>query len=156
MDPHGRRFRGLSFLDDFTRERLALVVGRSLSVLRLARELDHLAKLRGLPLMVVSDNGTERTSRAILAWQEERGVEWHDIAPSTPAQNAFVESLNGRFRDERLNEHSFQGLRMAQRIIEAWRADDHTRRPHASLGGLTPDEFATWSRQDRNQNRVWL
>ena len=152
----GRRFRVLVVVDDFTRECLALVVDTSLSGVRVARELDRLAELRGLPLMIVSDNGTELTSRAILAWQEDRGVEWHYIAPGKPVQNAFVESLNGRFRDECLNEHSFRGLHMARRIIEAWRDDYNTRRPHTSLGGLTPDEFATRSRSDQNQNRVWL
>ena len=152
----GRRFRVLVVVDDFTRECLALVVDTSLSGVRLARELDRIAELRSLPLMIVSDNGTELTSRAILAWQEERGVEWHYIAPGKPVQNAFVESLNGRFRDECLNEHSFRGLHMDRRIIEAWRVDYNTRRPHTSLGGLTPDEFATRSRQDHNQNRVWL
>jgi putative transposase len=96
----GRRFRVLVVVDDFTRECLALVVDTSLSGTRVARELDHLAELRGLPLMIVSDNGTELTSRVILAWQAERGVEWHYIAPGKPVQNAFVESLNGRFRSE--------------------------------------------------------
>lgn len=93
----GRRFRVLVVVDDFTRECLAVVVDTSLSGRRVARELDRLAELRGLQLMIVSDNGTELTSRAILAWQEERGVEWHYIAPGKPVQNAFVESLNGRF-----------------------------------------------------------
>jgi putative transposase len=152
----GRRFRVLVVVDDFTRECLALVVDTSLSGVRVARELDRLAERRGLPLMIVSDNGTELTSRAILAWSEERGVEWHYIAPGKPVQNAFVESLNGRFRDECLNEHSFRGLHMAQRIIETWRIDYNTRRPHTSLSGLTPNEFATRSRKDHNQNRVWL
>lgn len=152
----GRRFRVLVVVDDFTRECLTLVVDTSLSGLRVARELDRLAELRGLPLMIVSDNGTELTSRAILAWQEKRGVEWHYIAPGKPIQNAFVESLNGRFRDECLNEHTFRGLHTARRIIEAWRVDYNTRRPHTSLGGLTPVEFVTRSRSDQNQNRVWL
>ncbi len=114
----GRRFRVLVVVDDFSRECLALVVDTSLSGARLTRELDQLAERRGLPLMVVSDNGTELTSRAILAWQEERCVEWHYIAPGKPVQNAFVESLNGRFRDECLNEHSFRGLHMAGRSLK--------------------------------------
>ena len=139
----GRRFRVFVVVDDFTRACLALVVDTSLSGVRVARELDRLAELRDLPLMIVSDNGTELTSRAIMTWQAERGVEWHYIAPGKLVQNAFVESLNGRFRDECLNEHSFRGLHMARRIIEAWRVDYNTRRPHTSLGGLTPDEFAT-------------
>jgi transposase InsO family protein len=81
---------------------------------------------------------------------------WHYIAPGKPVQSAFIESLNGRFRDECFNEHSFRGLQMARRIIEAWRVDYNTRRPHTSIGGLTPDEFATRSRQDHNQNRLWV
>ena len=105
--------------------------------------------------MVVSDNGTELTSTAILKWSQDRKVDWHYIAPGKPMQNGFVESFNGRLRDECLNEHLFQGLGEARRIIEAWRVDYNTRRPHTSLGGLTPDEFATRSQQDRTQNRVW-
>jgi putative transposase len=88
----GRRFRILVVVDDFTRECLALVVDTSLSGIRVARELDALIAARGRPLMVVSDNGTELTSRAILQWQEENGVEWHYIAPGKPMQNGFVEA----------------------------------------------------------------
>jgi putative transposase len=102
----GRRFRVLVVVDDFTRECLALVADASLSGRRVARELDRIVELRGRPLMIVSDNGTELTSRAMLQWQEECGVGWHYIAPGKPQQNGFVESLNGRFRDECLNEHS--------------------------------------------------
>ena len=118
----GRRFRVLVIVDDFTRECLALVVDTSVSGRRVARELDAIVAVRSKPLMIVSDNGTELTSIAILRWQEERGVGWHYIAPGKPVQNAFVESLIGRFRDECLNEHVFHGLPMARRIIEAWRS----------------------------------
>ena len=111
---------------------------------------------RGRPLMIVSDYGTELTSHAILRWQEDRGLEWHTIAPGKPQQNGFVESLNGRFRDECLNEHLFRSLPHARRIVDDWRADYNARRPHTSLGGLTPNEFATRSRQDQNQNGLWL
>ncbi len=90
----------LVVVDDFTRECLALVVDTSLSGQRVARELDALIAFRGRPRMVVSDNGTELTSRAILQWPEDSQVEWHYIAPGKPMQNGFVESLNGRFRDE--------------------------------------------------------
>ncbi len=107
----GRRFRVLAVVDDFTRECLALVVDASLSGVRVGRELDRIIELRGRPAMIVSDNGTELTSHAILRWQEERGVLWHYIAPSKPQQNGFVESFNGRFRDECLNEHLFRSLR---------------------------------------------
>jgi putative transposase len=152
----GRRFRVLVVVDDFTRECLTLVVDTSLSGIRVARELDLLVIARGRPLMVVSDNGTELTSRAILRWQEDQAVEWHYIAPGKPMQNGFVESLNGRFRDECLNEHLFRGLSAARAIIEEWRIDYNARRPHTSLGGLTPNEFAARSYQDHNQNRVQL
>ena len=152
----GRRFRVLVVVDDFTRECLALVVDTSLSGIRVARELDTLIGARGKPLMIVSDNGTELTSRAVLQWQEDQGVEWHYIAPGKPMQNGFVESLNGRFRDECLNEHLFRGLSAARRIIEEWRTDYNARRPHTSLGGLTPNEFATRSRRDHIENRVQL
>jgi len=152
----GRRFRVLVVVDDFTRECLALVVDTSISGRRVARELDAIVAARKRPLMIVSDNGTELTSHAILHWQEERGVGWHYIAPGKPVQNAFVESLNGRFRDECLNEHVFRGLPMARRIIEAWRFDYNACRPHTSLGGLAPNEFAARSQPDHNQNGCWL
>lgn len=152
----GRRFRVLVVVDDFTRECLALVADTSLSGRRVARELDRIIAYRGRPLMIVSDNGTELTSHAILHWQEDRGIEWHYISPGKPQQNGFVESLNGRFRDECLNEHLFRGLPSVRRIVEAWRIDYNLHRPHTSLGGLTPNEFATRSRQDQNQNGLWL
>ena len=152
----GRRFRVLVVVDDFTRECLALVVDTSLSGLRVARELDAIVATRGRPLMLVSDNGTELTSRAILQWQEDIGVEWHYIAPGKPMQNGFVESLNGRFRDECLNEHLFRSLPAARRLIEEWRIDYNARRPHTSLGGLTPNEFAARSLWDHIENKVQL
>ena len=152
----GRRFRVLVVVDDFTRECLALVVDTSISGRRVARELDAIITTRKRPPMIVSDNGTELTSHAMLRWQQERGVGWHYIAPGKPVQNAFVESLNGRFRDECLNEHVFHGLPMARRIIEAWRRDYNAYRPHTSLAGLAPNEFAARSRQDHNQNGFWL
>ena len=88
--------------------------------------------------MIVSDNGTELTSHTILKWVQDTGIEWHYIAPGKPTQNAFAESFNGRLRDECLNEHLFDGLNDARRIIEAWRIDYNTVRPHTSLGGQSP------------------
>jgi putative transposase len=152
----GRRFRVLAIVDDFTRECLGLVVDTSLSGARVVRELDRIAERRGYPLMVVSDNGTELTSHAILRWQEERAVPWHYIAPGKPQQNGFVESFNGRFRDECLNEHLFASLAAARRIIEAWRIDYNTERPHTSLDGLTPAAFATRPIQGHTENRLCL
>ena len=152
----GRRLRILTLVDDFTRECLGLVVDTSLTGLRVARELDRIAQLRGYPCMIVSDNGTELTSNAILGWQQDHAVEWHYIAPGKPMQNGFVESFNGRLRDECLNEHLFTNLREAQRIIEEWRTDYNTNRPHSSLNGLTPTEFAACLDKGQNWNRLSL
>ena len=125
----------------------------SLSGLRVGRELDGIAGLRGCrPAMIVSDNGTELTSHAILRWQEERSVLWHDIAPGKSQQSGFVESFNGRFWDECLNEHLFISLTGARRIIEAWRIDYNTARLHTSLNGLTPVAFATRPKQGHTEN----
>lgn len=152
----GRRFRIFAGVDDFTRKCLALTVDTSISGARVGRELGRIAKLRGRPCMIVSDNGAELTSNAVLAWSEESGIEWHYIAPGKPMQNAFIESFNGRLRDECTNEHLFHGLREARTIIEAWRTDYNSARPHTSLGGLTPMEFATRSGSDQTTNRTNL
>lgn len=120
------------------------------------RELDRIVEVRGKPLTIVSDNNTELTSHAILRWQKERGVAWHTIAPGKPQQNGFVESFNGRFRDECLNEHLFGNGSAARRIIEAWRIDFNTQRPHTSLDGLTPAAFATRPNQGHTENELCL
>lgn len=123
----------------------------------LRQRLRELASARrGYPCLVVSDNGTELTANAMLRWQQERGVEWHYIAPGKPMQNGFMESFNGRLRDECLNEHLFTSYRHAREIIEDWRADYNLNRPHSSLDGLTPHEFATQSEMDKNRNRANL
>ena len=114
-----RRFRVLAVIDDFTRECLALVVDTSLSGARVARELDALIRLYGRPATIVSDNGSELTSRAILERQNLTGVGWHYIAPGKPQQNGFVESFNGRLRDECLNEEVFDGVGHARRALAA-------------------------------------
>ena len=132
------------------------MVDTSLSGLRVGRELDQITILRGRPGMIVSDNGTELTSHAILRWQEERSVLWHYIAPGKPQQNGFVESFNGRFRDECLNEHLFSSLAAARRIIEAWRIDYNTARPHTSLSGLTPEAYAARPTPGHTENRLCL
>jgi putative transposase len=113
----GRRFRILAVVDDFTRECLALVADTSLSGLRVGRELDAIIAERGKPLACVSDNGTELTSMAILRWCQDTGVEWHYIAPGKPQQNAFIESFNGRLRDELLNETLFGSLAHARAAL---------------------------------------
>ena len=137
-----RRLRVLAVVDDFTAECLCLVADTSLSGLRVARELDTVIATRKRPAMIVSDNGSEFTSMAILRWSQERFVEWHYIAPGKPQQNAFVESFNGKLRDELLNETVFLSLAEARIILAAWRHDYNTQRPHSTLGWLTPSEFA--------------
>ena len=138
----GRRFRILAIVDDFTRECLALVADTSLPSLRVVRELDALLTARGRPAMIVSDNGTELTSMAMLRWSQERQVEWHYIAPGKPQQNAFVESFNGRLRDELLNETLFASLAHAREILSLWRDDYNTVRPHSGIANLTPEAYA--------------
>lgn len=138
----GRRFRVLAIVDDYTRECMALVADTSLSGLRVVPELDRLVARRGKPETVVSDNGMELTSMAVLRWSQETGVEWHYIAPGKPMQNAFVESFNGRFRDECLNETLFSTLGEDRRAIHSWMEDYNQSRPHSSLSNQTPAEFA--------------
>lgn len=138
----GRRFRILNVVDDVTRECLAAIPDTSISGRRVARELTALIARRGRPAMIVSDNGTEFTSTAILAWAQDHGVDWHYIAPGKPTQNGFVESFNGRMRDELLNESLFFGLDHARSAIAEWRQDFNTARPHSSLGYQTPAAFA--------------
>jgi putative transposase len=137
----GRRFRVLAVVDDFTRECLALVADTSLSGARVARELDAVMARRGRPLTCVSDNGTEFTSMAILRWSQERGVDWHYIAPGKPQQNAFAESFIGRLRDECLNETAFSTLAEARALLANWRDDYNRVRPHSALANRTPEEF---------------
>ena len=140
----GRRIRTLNVVDDFTREALAIEVDTSLSGERVSRVLDRIANERGAyPQTLVMDNGTELTSLAMLAWSSRTRVELHYIAPGKPTQNAFIESFNGKFRDECLNDNVFATLPEARRIIEAWRVDYNHHRPHRSLGQLTPNAFAS-------------
>jgi putative transposase len=166
----GRRFRILNVIDDplgtllrnalpgegISRECLAAVVDTSLSGDRVGRELDRIAEMRGYPCMVVSDNGTELTSNAILKWHEDRKVDWQYIAPGKPMQNGFVESFNGRMRDECLNEQLFDSLRHARNLIAAWRTDFNHHRPHTSLAGLATVEYVNRSQKDQNLNRANL
>lgn len=122
---------------------------------RLSRELDRLIEMRGWPSSIVSDNDTELTSRAMLRWQLETDVVWHYIQPGRPKQNAFIESFNGRLRDECLNETLFLTLEEAREIIEAWQLDYNGERPHTILNGLTPNKFARRSMPDHNKNGVY-
>ena len=115
----------------------------SLPGVRVVRVLDRLAETRGLPLEIVLDNGPEMISKALDEWAWRNGVRLNFIEPGKPTQNAFIESFNGKFRDECLNENWFLDLEDAREIIEAWRIDYNTKRPHSALGYATPEEFAS-------------
>ena len=141
----GRNFRTLNIVDDFTRECVAIEVDRSLPGLRVTRVLDRLRAAIGLPQTIVVDNGPEFAGRTLDAWAYAHGVTLRFIRPGKPIENAYVESFNGKFRDECLNEHWFVSLVDAKAAIEAWRVDYNTVRPHSSLGGRTPDQFAALS-----------
>jgi putative transposase len=138
----GRRFRILNIVDDVTRECLAAIPDTSISGRRVARELTALIERRGKPGMIVSDNGTEFTSNAMLAWTQGNAIVWHFIAPGKPMQNGFCESFNGRMRDELLNETQFFDLDHARTAIALWAADYNESRPHSALGYIPPTAYA--------------
>jgi putative transposase len=138
----GKVIRMLTMVDDCTRECPSIEVDTSLGELRVRRVLDRVAAERGLPEAIVLDNGPEFRSRALAAWSEERGVRLEFIQPGKPVQNAYVESFNGRLRDECLNANWFTSLNDARRKIEEWRQDDNQQRPHSSLQYLSPAAFA--------------
>jgi putative transposase len=138
----GRRFRVLNIVDDFTRECLAAIPDTSISGKRVVRELDALIARRGRPATILSDNGTEFTSNAAIGWAGSAKVAWRYIEPGKPTQNGFVESFNGRMRDELLNETLFFSLGHARKAIARWAADFNHCRPHSALGYLTPAVYA--------------
>lgn len=135
-----RRFRIFAVNDDCCRENLGLIADTSFPGARVTRELDALVRVYGKPLSIISDNGTELTSRAVLAWAQKNGVAWHYIDPGKPQQNPFIESFNGSLRDECLNEEMFESLADARRKLALWRYDYNNVRPHSSLGNRTPAE----------------
>jgi putative transposase len=138
----GRGFRTLNIVDDFSRECPAIEVDRSLPGARVVRVLERLRETHGLPKAIVVDNGPEFTGRALEAWAYQHQVELRFIRPGKPIENAYVESFNGKFRDECLNEHWFLSVAEARTIIDAWRQDYNTVRPHGSLGQQTPAAYA--------------
>ena len=143
----GRRFRAFSVVDDFSRECPVIAVDRSLPGERVVRELDQVAQVRGYPERIVCDNGPEFRSEALDQWAHQHGVTLQFIEPGKPVQNCFIESFNGRLRDECLNESWFVGLQDAQRTIEAFRLDYNDVRPHSGLTGCTPSEFVRRQQQ---------
>jgi putative transposase len=137
-----RHVRVLTVVDMFTRECLALEVDTSIGSLRVTRVLERIIEQRGAPQRIRSDNGPEFTSRAYLAWAVGKKIEPVHIRPGKPIENAYVESFNGRLREECLNVSWFRNLFDARRKIEAWREHYNTERPHSALDYRTPNEFA--------------
>ena len=138
----GRSIKSLTVVDDATHEAVAIVAERALGGHQLVRILEQLARARGLPKAIRTDNGKEFCSRAMVNWAHARGVQLFLIEPGKPNQNAYIESFNGRLRDECLNEHWFTSLAHARVIVEAWRREYNEERPKKSLGGLTPSAYA--------------
>jgi putative transposase len=138
----GRRLRCLAIVDDCTRECVALEVDTSITGTRVKAVLERLADTRGLPRAITVDHGPEFEGQVLDAWAYERCVHLSFIRPGKPNENAYIESFNGKFRDECLNEHWFITMAQARREIEAWRIEYNTERPHSSLGDLTPEEYA--------------
>ena len=140
---NGRRFRVLNVKDDYSRELIGQWVAYSISGQRVAEFLDTLIETRGAPDQITWDNGSEFTCKAMFFWQRESGVQLAFIQPGKLQQNGFVESLNGRFRAECLDQHWFRDLNDAKAIIEQWREFYHHKRPHSTLNYMTPVAFAT-------------
>ena len=138
----GRAIKCLVIVDDATHEVVAIEVERAISGHGVARVLDRLALTRGLPKVIRTDNGKEFCGKAMLVWAHQSGVQLRLIEPGKPNQNAYVESLNGRLRDECLNEHWFANLLHARTVIERWRREYNEERPKNALGGLTPSAYA--------------
>lgn len=139
----GRKFRALAIVDDYSRECPAIEVDTSLGGRRVVGVLDKLAEVRGLPEVITIDNGPEFAGRVLDEWAYRKGIKLSFIRPGKPIENAYIESFNGRFRDECLNANWFMSLKHAREVIEEWRRDYNEVRPHSSLKGATPREYAT-------------
>jgi putative transposase len=144
----GRGLRCLAIVDNFSRECLAIEVDTSITGTRVKRVLEHLRQVRGLPRAIRVDNGPEFAGKILDAWAYERKVQLAFIRPGKPIENAYIESFNGRFRDECLNEHWFFTIDHARAVIEAWRNEYNEQRSHSSLNYLTPTQFATQAREN--------
>jgi len=151
---NGRRIKCLTVVDDFTRESVDIAVDHGISGVYVVRLLDQAACFRGYPRAVRTDNGPEFTSRAFIAWTQRHGVEHILIEPGAPTQNAYIESFNGKFRDECLNEHWFTSLAQARNVIADWRRHYNEVRPHSSCGRIPPAQFATNYRALQGNNAV--
>lgn len=139
---NGRRLRVLSLIDDFTRECLAIEVATSLPGAPVVQMLEQVSASRGRPESIRVDNGPEFSGKVLDAWAYAQGVCLQFIEPGKPVQNAYIESFNGKLRDECLNEHWFSSIAEARRLTEAWRQNYHGLRPHSALGNLAPTHYA--------------
>ena len=149
----GRKFKTLTIVDIFGKENLALEVDFSINGLRVTRVLDWLILTRGCPDAITIDNGPEFAGQSMDAWAYQNGVKLNFITPGKPIENAFIESFNGRFRHECLNQHYFATLQEAKEIAEKWRINYNTFRPHSSLKGQTPDAFVkAWKEENQQHN----
>lgn len=138
----GRSIKVLPIIDEFTRKCFRFEVDTSITGARVVRTLDEIAQIEGvLPEIIIVDNGPEFIGKALDAWAYKRGIKLSFINPGKPVENAYIESFNGKFRDECLNENWFMSMHNARTIIEEWRQDYNNERPHSSLGNLTPEEF---------------
>lgn len=151
---HGRRFRMLTVVDQFTKECPVIEVDTSLNGLRVSRVLDWLSMTRGLPESITVDNGPEFTGMALDRWAYAKSVKLAFIRPGKPVENAFIESFNGRLRQECLNQHHFLDLEEARKKIEDWRVRYNGFRPHRTLDGLTPEDFAKQWRAKNDDNHT--
>jgi putative transposase len=149
----GRRIKCLTVVDDFTKEAVGILVDHGISGFRVTRALDEMARFRGYPAAIRTDQGPEFTGKALDQWAYQRDIKLKLIQPGKPTQNAFIESFNGKFRDECLNEHWFCSLAEAKIRIAAWRRDYNEHRPHSAIGNLTPAEFAAQWRASQQQPR---
>ena len=147
----GRRIKCLTVVDDFTKESVGILVEHGISGFRVTRALDEMARFRGYPKAIRTDQGPEFTGKALDQWAYQRDIKLKLIQPGKPTQNAFIESFNGKFRDECLNEHWFCSLAEARIRIAAWRRDYNEHRPHSAIGNLTPAEFAASWRTRQQQ-----
>jgi putative transposase len=148
---NGRRIKSLTVADDFSHECVDIAVDYGISGQYVTRILDQAAIFRGYPDAVRTDNGPEFTSRAFMAWARKHGIRHILIEPGRPMQNGYIESFNGKFRDECLNEHWFETLPQARNTIADWRQDYNEVRPHSSCKRLPPAKFATLHRQQKNE-----
>ena len=150
----GRKLKALTIVDDFTKESVDIALDHGMSSHYVARVLDQAVRFRGKPGAIRTDQGPEFTARALDQWAYRNGVTLKLIQPGKPTQNGYIESFNGKFRDECLNEHWFSTLAEARAIVTAWRRDYNETRPHSSIGYLTPAEYGARhrSRRDAAQN----